>query len=162
MTKDEFDYWQSRIENSRFQWTEDAIFRLNGRGAFYYQGGEDGIYIKIHKSGLVEVGTYEDAFPHIGEASFTVKAERQCKDYNEAFAAAMEAGGKKFLLNMFSTDAVPPPGMLGRAASAACDQPAPAEKPSVTEQIKAARHAPRAPKDQEAQRPGGDKGGPEL
>lgn len=148
MTKDEFDYWQSRIENSRFQWTEDAIFRLNGRGAFYYQGGEDGIYIKIHKSGLVEAGTYEGAFPHIGEASFTVKAERQCKDYNEAFAAAMEAGGKKFLLDMFSADAVPPP--------------APAEKPSVTDQIKAARQAPRAPKDKEAQRPGRDKGGPEL
>lgn len=148
MTKDEFAYWQSRIENSRFQWTEDAIFRLNGRGAFYYQGGEDGIYIKIHKDGLVEAGTYEDAFPHIGEASFTVKAERQCKDYNEAFAAAMEAGGKQFLLDMFSADVVPPP--------------APTEKPSVTERIRAARQAPQSSRDRDVQKHKKDKGGPEL
>jgi len=137
MTKDEFAYWQSRIENSRFQWTEDAIFRLNGRGAFYYTGGEDGIYIKIHKDGLVEAGTYEGAFPHIGEAIFTVNAERQCKDYSAAFAAAMEAGGKKFLLDMFSGDVVPPP--------------VPTEKPSVLEQIKAARQAPGAAKDKKPQ-----------
>jgi|GEM_PF-902481 len=125
MTKDEFAYWQSRIENSRFQWTEDEIFRLNGRGAFYYTGGEDGIYIEINKDGRLEAGTYEDAFPHIGEASFTVRVNRQCKDYNEAFAEAMEAGGKKFLLDMFSADVVKPPDVEA--------------KPSVIGQIKAAR-----------------------
>lgn len=149
MTKDELAYWQSRIENSRFQWTEDEIFRLNGRGAFYYHGGEDGIYIKIHKDGKVEAGTYEGAFPHIGEALFHVKAERQCVDYNEAFAAAMSAGGKQFLLDMFSPDAVPPP--------------APTEKPSVMDQIKTARQAtaPRQP-DQASPDKSKNKGGPEL
>jgi hypothetical protein len=131
MTKDEFAYWQSRIENSRFRWTEDEIYRLNGRGAFYYTGGEDGIYIKIHKNGRFEAGTYEGAFPHIGEALFTVEAERRCKDYNEAFAPAMQAGGKQFVLDMFSPDAVPPPAI--------------GEKPSVPEQIKASREAPRHP-----------------
>lgn len=132
MTKEELAYWQSRIENSRFKWTEDEIFRLNGRGAFYYQGGEDGMYIKIHKNGLVEAGTYESAFPHIGEAFFTVKATRQCKDYNEAFTVAMEAGGKKFLLDMFSGDAVKPPVVD--------------EQPSVLEKIKDSRYAPGQPK----------------
>lgn len=135
MTKDEFAYWQSRIQNSSFQWTEDEIFRLNGRGAFYYTGGEDGIYIKIHKDGRLEAGTYEGAFPHIGEACFNVKAQRQCKGYSEAFAAAMEAGGKQFLLDMFSADVVPPP--------------APAEKPSVVNRIKASREPHRAPIDSE-------------
>lgn len=96
----------------------------------------------------MEAGTYEDAFPHIGEASFTVKAERQCKDYNEAFAAAMETGGKRFFLDMFSADVVPPP--------------VPAERPSVTEQIKAARQAPQSSRNKDAQKHKKDKGGPEL
>lgn len=133
MTKDEFAYWQSRIENSRFQWTEDEIFRLNGRGAFYYSGGEDGIYIKIHRDGLLEAGKYEDAFPHIGEALFTVQASKRYTDYSAAFTAATEAAGKQFLVDLFSADAVPPP--------------APKEKASVMGRIDAARQASHAPKE---------------
>lgn len=125
MTQEEFAAWQAVTENSRFQWTEDVIFRLNGRGAFYYTGGEDGIYIKIHKDGRLEAGSYEDAFPHIGEASFTVRVDRQCKDYSEAFKVAMEAGGKQFLVDMFS----------GQPA-------APVVQPSVLRQIEEARKAP--------------------
>lgn len=110
MTKDEFSYWQSVIENSRFKWTEDAIFRLNGRGSFYYTGGENGVYMKISKDGLLEAGTYEGAIPHIGDAMFKPAATRQCADYSEAFAVTMEAGGIKFLADMFSADtpALPP------------------------------------------------------
>lgn len=64
-----------------------------------------------------------DAFPHIGDASFTVDVNRQCADYNEVFKVAMQAGGKQFLLDMLSADAVPPP--------------TPTEKSSVLDQIKA-------------------------
>uniref|UniRef100_S0DDR4 Uncharacterized protein n=1 Tax=termite gut metagenome TaxID=433724 RepID=S0DDR4_9ZZZZ len=149
MTKDEFAGWQAVTESNRFKWVEDEIFRLNGRGSFYYTGGEDGIYMKIHKDGKLEGGTYEGAVPHIGEACFQVKATQQCKDYSEAFTAAMEAGGKKFLLDMFSGDAPA--------------TPAKEEKPSVVEQIRTARSAPRAPNEQQ---PPHDvqkkKGGPEL
>ena len=41
MTKQEFEKWQTITQNSKFRWTEDEIYRLNGRGAFYYHGGED-------------------------------------------------------------------------------------------------------------------------
>ena len=153
MTKDEFALWQARTESSRFKWTEDEIFRLNGRGAFYYTGGEDGIYIKIHKDGLLEAGAYEGAIPHIGEAFFTVDAARQCKDYSEAFTAAMEAGGKQFLVDMFSQDTPPAPAVPVAAKP---------EKPSVTEQIKAARQAPRNIQERASQKHKKDKGGPEL
>lgn len=102
MTKEEFAYWQGRTESSRNKWTEDEIFRLNGRGAFYYIGGEDGQYIEINKSGLLEIGKYEGAIPHIGEAIFTMQAKRQCKDFDDAFKTAVTAGGKKFLADMFS------------------------------------------------------------
>ena len=90
MTKQEFERWQAVTQNSQFRWTEDEIYRLNGRGAFYYHGGEDGIHIKIQKDGMLEAGNYEGAIPHIGEAFFEPVVQRQCKDFNEAYKIAME------------------------------------------------------------------------
>jgi len=105
MTKQEFAAWQAITESSRHKWTEDDIFRLNGRGNFYYIGGEDGQYIQIHKDGRLEVGTYEGAVPHIGEAFFQVAHTKQCADYNDAFKTALEkVGGKKLLVDMFSAE----------------------------------------------------------
>lgn len=110
MNKKEFAAWQARTENSRFKWTEDEIYRLNGRGVFYYMGGADGIYMAVGKDGTFAIGTYEGAIPHIGEASFTQKAEVRCDDFNMAFGKAVGVGGKKFLADMFSADApvIPP------------------------------------------------------
>ena len=102
MTRKEFERWQAVTQNSEFRWTEDEIYRLNGRGAFYYHGGEDGIYIKIQKDGMLEAGNYESAIPHIGEAFFEPVVQRQCKDFNEAYKIAMEAGGKQFLIDMLT------------------------------------------------------------
>lgn len=98
----EYAHWIAKTESSRFRWTEDEIFRLNGRGAMYYHGGVDGIYLQIHKDGRVNFGKYEGAFPHIGDAIFDVLVEIQTKDFNEAFATAMNWGGKQFLVDMFS------------------------------------------------------------
>ena len=57
MTDAEMRQWLAVTENSRFQWTEDKITSLNGRGALYYFGGEDGIYIRIQPGGELSVGT---------------------------------------------------------------------------------------------------------
>lgn len=138
--------WQAWTESSRFKWTEDPIFRLNGRGAFYHIGGEDSMYMKAHKDGLLEIGTYEGAIPHIGEAFFTVDARRQCADFNEAFETMLRAGGKRFLVDMFSGDTPVIPKI---------------EPPSVMEQIKGARQAPRQP-GKDAPQKHKSKGGPEL
>ena len=135
MTKDEFALWQTITGNSCFHWTEDAIFRLNGRGAFYYIGGEDGGYMRIHKDGSLEVGAYEGAVPHIGEAVFIPKSERKYADFNEAFTAAIQLGGKQFLVDMFGGT----PAVLPRCPSS--------EKTSVLEQIKEAKNAPRPKKE---------------
>jgi hypothetical protein len=102
MTKQEFERWQAITQNSQFRWTEDEIYRLNGRGAFYYHGGEDGIYIRIQKDGMLEAGNYEGAIPHIGEAFFEPLVQRQCRDFNEAYTLAMEAGGKQFFIDMLT------------------------------------------------------------
>lgn len=42
-----------------------------------------------------------------GEALFTVKAEKRCSSYDEAFKLACEVGGKRFLTDMFSADQLP-------------------------------------------------------
>ena len=89
MTDAEMRQWLAVTENSRFQWTEDKITSLNGRGALYYFGGEDGIY--------------KGAFPHIGEALFTRKAVMDCGDFNQAFQKAAQLGGRQFLQDMFSS-----------------------------------------------------------
>lgn len=144
----DLSYWLAVTESSRFKWTEDEIVRLNGRGAMYYIGGEYGQFIRINKDGLLTAGTYEGAIPHIGEAMFQVVVEKQYPDFNAAFEAAVNAGGKKFLVDMFS-------GNMPIA------QPS-TEKPSVVAQIKEARQAQPASKEQESPAHKKDKGGPEL
>jgi hypothetical protein len=99
-----FRGWLAVTESSRFKWVEDEIYRLNGRGALYYTGGTDGIYLRIKNDGMLEAGNYEGAIPHIGEALFTVVVEKQFPNFSDAFARAMEVGGKRFLIDMFSAD----------------------------------------------------------
>ncbi|MDD3229890.1 MAG: hypothetical protein PHE09_11815 [Oscillospiraceae bacterium] len=50
----------------------------------------------------ISLGTYEGAFPHIGEALFTQKAEHQYASFDEAFQAACRIGCKQFLADMFA------------------------------------------------------------
>ena len=102
MTGAELKQWMAVTENSRYLWTEDEITRRNGRGALYYLGGEDGVYIRIQPEGELSVGTYEGALPHIGEAIFTRKAVMDCGSFDQAFQKAVELGGARFLLDMFS------------------------------------------------------------
>ncbi len=102
MTDTELKQWIAVTANSQYQWTEDEITRLNGRGALYYFGGEDGVYIRIQPEGELSVGTYEGAFPHIGEAVFTQKSSVVCDSFGQAFQRAIELGGQQFLQDMFS------------------------------------------------------------
>lgn len=106
MTQREFEYMQAITESSVHKWVEDNITRLNGNGALYYTGGEDGRYMRLSSDGKLTVGTYEGAIPHIGEAMFRREAEHQYADFNAAFEAACKLGGKQFLVDMFSQDDV--------------------------------------------------------
>ena len=64
MTDSEMKQWMAVTESSRYQWTEDAVTRLNGRGALYYFGGENGVYMRIQPGVTLSIVTYEGAFPH--------------------------------------------------------------------------------------------------
>lgn len=104
MDKAEFEQWMEVTRSSRHRWVEDEVTRLNGRGALYYMGGENGLFIKIGTDGVLRAGTYEGALPHMGEAVFTVKAEKKFDSWEQAYQQALEAGGIKFLMDMFSYD----------------------------------------------------------
>ena len=106
MTQLEFEYLQAITKSSVHKWVEDNITRLNGNGALYYTGGEDGRYMRLSSDGKLTVGTYEGAIPHIGEALFRCEAEHQYADFNTAFEVACKLGGKQFLVDMFSQDDV--------------------------------------------------------
>jgi hypothetical protein len=77
MTQHEFEYWQAVTAESAHKWVEDRVTRLNGNGALFYTGGEDGQYMRLSPEGKLTVGTYEGAIPHIGEAMFRRGAEHQ-------------------------------------------------------------------------------------
>jgi len=88
MTKAEFNFWWSRQQSSKGRWVCDPVVSVNSRMAarrghpvsgysLFFKGGEDGAYIEIHDDGFVEVGVYEGAVPHIGEALFTRKHKNQ-------------------------------------------------------------------------------------
>ena len=115
MTDLELKQWIAVTENSRYQWTQDEVTRLNGRGALYYLGGEDGVYIRAQPDGGLSVGAYEGAFPHIGEAFFTEKAAFDCGTFDKALQKAIELGGRQFLQDMFS----------GRPGQVLVESPAP-------------------------------------
>jgi hypothetical protein len=104
MTEDELRNWMAITQGSENRWTEDEIYRLNGHGSLYYTGGAQGIYLKAEQSGLLTVGRYEDAIPHIGDAMFTEYGSLQFPDYNAAFARMIEIGGIGFLTDMIIGD----------------------------------------------------------
>ncbi|KAF5038192.1 hypothetical protein DSECCO2_556850 [anaerobic digester metagenome] len=106
MDQKECENWIAVTASSSYKWVEDRISYLNGRGSLYYTGGEDGVYIQISNDGTLKIGTYEGAFPHIGEALFKVKEEQKYADFNEAFQMACKIGGRKFLKDLIMADQV--------------------------------------------------------
>lgn len=103
MDQDELQFWREKTASSADRWMEDEIKRLNGDGCLFYRGGENGQFIRISKENELTIGTYEGAFPHIGEAEFTIRYSKQYTNINEAFEAACQYGGTDFLTDLFSS-----------------------------------------------------------
>lgn len=100
--KKEFAIWQAMTKASQHSWAKDDVYHSKGEGAMYYIGGESGYFMRVSLGGLLTVGTYEGAVPHIGEALFKVSTSKQYNNFFKAFTSAIEVGGKKFLMDMFS------------------------------------------------------------
>jgi hypothetical protein len=80
---------------------------------------------------------------------------RQFDSYGDAYTTAMEAGGKQFLVDMFSQ--IEPQPLVQTARGRALEA-----KPSVLKQIRDAREAPKPPRGEKAPEQKKHKGGPEL
>jgi hypothetical protein len=86
MTQQEARGWLAATARSRHAWRLDEI-HCTPDDALIYKGGQMGYYVNLRKVGAawgVEVGTYEGAFPHIGEAAFTVAGRKHFPSPEEA------------------------------------------------------------------------------
>jgi len=104
MTKQEQEIWQTITESGGDGWTEDTVFRLTGRGALYRWGDSDGRYISVSSNGLLSVGSFNEAFPHMGKAFFTPEWSRQYAGFDKAMDAAHELGGEEFWDEVYSPE----------------------------------------------------------
>ena len=87
MNRGEFRNWVRHTLSSKDRWTVDPIHN-GGRGRLLVHfGGESGKYIHFN-NGEVDLGTYEHAYPHIGDALFKPDW-RQTFDSNKAAWAYM-------------------------------------------------------------------------
>ena len=114
MTRDEFDAWEKETAKSKDAWTADAIHDgRDGRDLMIYRGGENGRFVMFQTDGLVTIGTYEGAVPHIGDAAFRSIASHQMPSFNEAVTRFAERCGVAFTLTLthgrcpWSNDYVP-------------------------------------------------------
>jgi hypothetical protein len=79
MTRDEAIAWLAATERSRTEWQLDAIHCTTNDALIYKGGSRTGYYINLRRVDAgwgVEIGTYEDAIPHIGDASFSPQGRK--------------------------------------------------------------------------------------
>lgn len=95
MTKEEYKRWVKFMQGCRGQWTIDHVHDGNdGQDLLLFyphpvrQGV--GVFIGVKQNGEVTAGTYEDAFPHIGEATFQRRWSKKFGSYTAARAKVLE------------------------------------------------------------------------
>lgn len=96
MNKDEFEAWSEETARSKGCWMSDPIAESKG-GWLFYRGGESGRFIMISSSGYLQVGLYDWAIPHIGEAVFSTKADRKYRNADEALQVVFDVLGSAFV-----------------------------------------------------------------
>lgn len=100
MTRDEYKNWQKQTIQSKNNWILDEVRYHNTKDFLFYTGGESGVYLQVSKDGIAEIGEYNGAIPHIGEAIFSRQHSRKLADNaDEALRIVTEKLGMKFLLN---------------------------------------------------------------
>jgi hypothetical protein len=77
MTVGEFKAWEKRTATSVSDWQLDEIHNGDRGDYLFYRGGVNGKFIEISRHGLLMLGEYEGAIPHIGDATFHVRFTKQ-------------------------------------------------------------------------------------
>jgi hypothetical protein len=58
--------------------------------------------MRISPAGMLTVGTYEGAYPHIGEAIFSPAAQHRFESFDKALETACQLGGADFMTDMIT------------------------------------------------------------
>ncbi len=94
MNKQEFKAWKAHTEASKYGWQLDPVHNgRNGQNFLFHRGGVNGQFVEVCDGGLVTVGNYEGALPHIGEASFTPLYFKECSDTTHALNVLTNSAG---------------------------------------------------------------------
>ena len=85
MNKAEFKAWKAHTELSKTSWILDPVHNgQRGQNYLFHRGGKNGQFIEVYDGGLVVIGDYEGAYPHIGEAAFAPLYEKAFENSEEA------------------------------------------------------------------------------
>ena len=93
MDPQEYKLWKTITRMSYFDWQIDLITLHNKNEYFFYKGGQAGAFISITADGIATIGLYEDAIPHIGEATF--------RDVHKSKVAENVVAALHIILNRF-------------------------------------------------------------
>lgn len=80
-------------------WTVDPIHDgRDGRDLLLFIGGESGKFLRFSNWDTLEIGSYEGAVPHIGEAVFRMEERMTFDSSVLAVLSATEIAGQAFLI----------------------------------------------------------------
>ena len=101
MDASEFEGWKKETEKSKDFWSVDKIHNgAEGQDLLLYKGGASGHYAAFSPDGWVQLGSYEHAVPHIGEACFSPLNSHQFASMQEAVDRFTRALGPSFLITL--------------------------------------------------------------
>ncbi len=94
MNKAEFEAWKQHTEATKYGWTLDPVHNgRNGQNFLFHRGGVNGQFVEVCDGGLIQVGNYMGAMPHIGEAMMKVLYTKECSDTTHALNVLSNAAG---------------------------------------------------------------------
>lgn len=107
MTERETQAWLKATTEDPGRWRVDALHNgCNGRSFLVYAPDAtdpiNGTYAQASKDGHWEVGFYQGAYPHIGEAMFMKATDGSAINMNAAITALVERFGAKFLIDLYT------------------------------------------------------------
>ena len=99
MTPEEFDTWKKWTRESGHRWIVDPIHDgRGGRDLLLFIGGESGKLLCFSNWDTLEIGSYEGAVPHIGEAIFQIEERKTFESHVLAVVSGMEIAGQAFIV----------------------------------------------------------------
>lgn len=100
MDAQEYKAWSDYMKLCRGWWTLDPIHDgINAHDLLVFFANpvhpDEGVYISVSRTGLVDAGKFDSAVPHIGDAVFTSFWQKQYPSFIDAAAVVLERTGVK-------------------------------------------------------------------